>query len=186
MSSPAKPAPCVLRPMIEADALAHASMLKRSFNTWYRQHGLDADFFQCDDRELTIFWEIYRRISPGHCVAAVDPDSGALLGACFYHPRVHHVTLGIMAVDPDCFGRGVGRSGEPVRLFHDQGRDRFDDVLGRARLRLSRRPLRVDLTSAHPHAVRRRLSLEALSRTRSRDVRDAVGDAADRQDGHDA
>src|SRR6185436_11230122 len=50
----------------------------------------------------------YRRISPGHCVVAADPASGSLLGACFYHPRETHVSLGIMAVDPDACGRGVG------------------------------------------------------------------------------
>jgi GNAT superfamily N-acetyltransferase len=94
--------------MVEADVPTHAAMLKRSFNQWYWNHAWGQDYFKCDERELTIFWEIYRRISPGHCVVAVHPDSGEMLGACFYHPREHHVTLGIMAVAPDCFGRGVG------------------------------------------------------------------------------
>jgi GNAT superfamily N-acetyltransferase len=94
--------------MIEADVPAHAAMLKRSFNKWYWNHGWGQDYFKCAERELAIFWEIYRRISPGHAVVAVHPDSGAMIGGCFYHPREHHVTLGIMAVDPDCFGRGVG------------------------------------------------------------------------------
>jgi hypothetical protein len=30
------------------------------------------------------------------------------MGASFYHPREHHVSLGIMAVDPAYFGHGVG------------------------------------------------------------------------------
>jgi GNAT superfamily N-acetyltransferase len=120
---------CVLRPMVEADALAHASMLKRSFNQWYRDHGLTEDFFKCADRELTIFWEVYRRVSPGHCVVAVDAETNALLGACFYHPREHHVSLGIMAVDPDSFGRGVG--GKLVKHIAD-----FTDSRGYASLRL--------------------------------------------------
>jgi ribosomal protein S18 acetylase RimI-like enzyme len=108
MPSPAKPLECLLRPMVEADVLAHTALLKRSFNKWYWNHGWGQDYFKCSQDELAIFWEIYRRISPGHCVIAVHPDSGAMLGACFYHPREHHVTLGIMAVDPDCFGRGIG------------------------------------------------------------------------------
>jgi GNAT superfamily N-acetyltransferase len=94
--------------MVEADVPAYTAMLKRSFNTWYRNHGLTQDFFQCEDHVLDIFWRVYSRISPGHAVAAFENDSGAILGACFYHPREHHVSLGIMAVAPECFGRGVG------------------------------------------------------------------------------
>jgi GNAT superfamily N-acetyltransferase len=108
MSSRAKPFECTLRPMVEADVPAHAAMLKRSFNRWYWDHGWGKDYFKCSEGDLAIFWDIYRRISPGDCVVAVHPDSGAMMGACFYHPREHHVTLGIMAVDPDCFGCGVG------------------------------------------------------------------------------
>jgi GNAT superfamily N-acetyltransferase len=83
-------------------------MLKRSFNIWYRNHGMTQDFFQCSDDDLGIFWRVYSRISPGHTVAAIERDTGAMLGACFYHPREHHVSLGIMAVAPEAFGRGVG------------------------------------------------------------------------------
>jgi GNAT superfamily N-acetyltransferase len=32
------------------------------------------------------------------------------MGSCFYHPREHHVSLGIMNVHPNYFGRGVGRA----------------------------------------------------------------------------
>jgi predicted GNAT family acetyltransferase len=32
------------------------------------------------------------------------------MGACFYHPRENHVSLGIMSVHPDYWGHGVGRS----------------------------------------------------------------------------
>jgi len=32
-----------------------------------------------------------------------------MMGACFYHPREYHVSLGIMSVHPDFGGRGVGR-----------------------------------------------------------------------------
>ena len=37
-------------------------------------------------------------------------------------------------------------------------------LFGRARLRVARHPLRLDLAGAHSHAVRRRLPREALSR----------------------
>src|SRR5262249_55226517 len=33
-----------------------------------------------------------------------------LMGSCFYHPRKHHVSLGIMNVHPNHFGQGVGRA----------------------------------------------------------------------------
>ena len=95
--------------MIEADVPAYAAMLKRSFNNWYRSHGWNRDRFRCPEADLAIYWEIYRQISPGHCVVAEEPSTGALMGACFYHPREHHVSLGIMSVDPAFFGRGVGR-----------------------------------------------------------------------------
>ncbi|MBI5387528.1 MAG: GNAT family N-acetyltransferase [Verrucomicrobia bacterium] len=104
-----KTSACVLRSMTQEDVPAYGRMLKRAFNTWYWNHGWGQDYFQCDERELGIFWDIYRQISPGHCFVAVEPDSGALMGACFYHPREHHVTLGIMAVEPDHFRRGVGK-----------------------------------------------------------------------------
>jgi GNAT superfamily N-acetyltransferase len=117
MSMNIKTVECVLRPMVEADVPAHASLLKRSFNQWYWDHGWGRDRFTCDERDLAIYWEIYSRLSPGHCVVAVHPDSGALMGACFYHPRTHHVTLGIMAVEPAYFGCGVG--GKLVKYIVD-------------------------------------------------------------------
>lgn len=57
-----------------------------------------------------IFLDIYGDISPGRSVAEFDPKSGEIMGACFYHPRKHHVSLGVMSVSPDYFKRGVGRA----------------------------------------------------------------------------
>lgn len=50
-----------------------------------------------------------QHVSDGRCVTAIDPDTGVMMGACFYHPRKYHVSLGIMCVDPAYFNRGVGR-----------------------------------------------------------------------------
>ena len=100
---------CIMRPMTAEDVPNYSRMLKRSFNAWYWNHGWGRDYFGCDERDVAIFWEIYSRISPGHSIAAIDSASGAMMGACFYHPREHHVSLGVMSVDPDYFGRGVGK-----------------------------------------------------------------------------
>ena len=75
-----------------------------------------------------MFCEVYEALDPGCCVLAEDETTGLLMGSCFYHPRPTHVSLGIMNVHPNYFGRGVARalldyiidfaSGEdkPVRL----------------------------------------------------------------------
>jgi hypothetical protein len=75
-----------------------------------------------------LFCEVYEALDPGCCVVAEDAGTGRLVGSCFYHPRQTHVSLGIMNVHPNYFGRGVARrllgfivdfaerSGRPVRL----------------------------------------------------------------------
>ncbi|GIT30475.1 MAG: hypothetical protein Ct9H300mP1_25210 [Planctomycetaceae bacterium] len=44
----------------------------------------------------------------GLTVVAENERTGRLMGSCFYHPREHHVSLGIMTVHPNYFGHGVG------------------------------------------------------------------------------
>ena len=99
----------VLRTLSLDDRTDYARMLHRAFNTWYAARGWPSDYFRCSPDQAGIFLDIYEDISPGRNVAAFDPQSGAMMGACFYHPREHHVSLGIMAVNPDFFRRGVGR-----------------------------------------------------------------------------
>jgi len=99
----------ILRPMVEEDVPAYSNMLKRSFNKWYRDHGWGQDYFRCKEQDLAIFWQIYKQVSHGHCVTAIDHGTGAMMGACFYHPRKYHVSLGIMCVDPVYFNQRVGR-----------------------------------------------------------------------------
>jgi ribosomal protein S18 acetylase RimI-like enzyme len=100
----------LLRPLTGDDRDAYASMLHRSFNTWYGAHGWPSDYFRCAPEQAGIFLDIYNDISPGGSIAAFDSGSGKLMGACFYHPREHHVSLGVMSVHPDYFQRGVGRA----------------------------------------------------------------------------
>ena len=84
-------------------------MLYNSFNAWYWKHGWGKDYFGCKPEQTRIFYDIYNDLTPECSIAAFDKDTGRLIGACFYHPREHHVALGIMSVHPDFGGRGIGR-----------------------------------------------------------------------------
>lgn len=99
----------LLRPLSDADLPEYSTLLHQAFNTWYWQHGWGKDYFGCMPEDTGIFYQVYNDLTTGCSVAAFDPDSNRMMGACFYHPREHHVSLGIMSVHPDYFGRGVGR-----------------------------------------------------------------------------
>lgn len=100
----------VLRPLTRDDREQYARMVHRAFNTWYGTRGWPSDYFSCAPEQAGIFLDIYEDISPGGSIAAFDPHNGTLMGACFYHPREQHVSLGVMSVHPDHFKRGVGRA----------------------------------------------------------------------------
>ena len=102
--------PFLLRPLGEADVPEYSEMLYTSFNDWYWKHGWGKDYFGCKPRETSIFYEIYNDLTPGRNIAAFDNNTGRLIGACFYHPREYHVSLGIMSVRTDYCGKGVGRA----------------------------------------------------------------------------
>ena len=98
----------LLRPLEESDVTEHAVLLFKSFNSWYWQHGWGKDYFGCSPQETSIFYEIYNDLTPGCSIAAFDAKTGKMMGACFYHPREYHVSLGIMSVHPDFGGQGIG------------------------------------------------------------------------------
>jgi len=112
-----------LRSLCADDRSAYSDMLFSSFNTWYWKRGWGRNYFGCQPHETAIFYDIYNDLSPGCSVAAFDEDSGRLMGACFYHPREHHVSLGIMSVHPDHFGQGVGRTLVNQILDYTRGHD---------------------------------------------------------------
>lgn len=97
------------RPLADADRASYGCMLHSAFNAWYWQHGWGRDYFTCTPDEAGVFYDIYNDLSPGCSIAGFDQQTGAMVGACFFHPREHHVSLGIMAVHPDYFGQGLGR-----------------------------------------------------------------------------
>src|SRR3954465_5707986 len=104
-----------------------ASLICISTNYWYEaQRGFRA--FASGPESCRLFPEVYEELDPGCCVGAEDSASGRLMGSCFYHPRETHVSLGIMNVHPNHFGRGgaggrlrlgtdrAAREGKPTRL----------------------------------------------------------------------
>lgn len=96
-----------LRIIAEADRAELAELIYASINFWYRTHGA-ADIFRGGPSVTEVFYDVYNDLTPGCNVVAVNPQTGRLMGSCFYHPRPLHVSLGIMTVHPNYFGRGVG------------------------------------------------------------------------------
>lgn len=113
--------------MNSGDRAQVASLIQVSLNFWYQLHGRPP-IFSGSPTAADVFFEIYDALEPGCGIVAIDMESGLLAGSCFYHPRPHHVGLGIMNVHPNYFGAGAGsallryitdfadREGKPVRL----------------------------------------------------------------------
>ena len=98
-----------LRTMTSEDRAEVAELIYCSINTWYTRHGCP-EIFRGGPSVTEVFYDTYNDLSPGSNVVAVNPENGRLMGSCFYHPRKQHVSLGIMNVHPNYFGRGVGRT----------------------------------------------------------------------------
>ncbi len=95
-----------LRPMEPEDRSEVAELICVSTNYWYQMRGAPA-VFPAGPEATAIFCEVYESLDPGCCVVAQNRRNGRLMGSCFYHPREHHVSLGIMNVHPNYFGQGV-------------------------------------------------------------------------------
>ena len=102
--------PFLLRPLRNSDIPEYTEMLYTSFNAWYWKHGWGKDYFGCKPPETSIFFDIYNDLTPGQSIAVFDNNTKRMMGACFYHPREYHVSLGIMSVHPDYWRRGVGKA----------------------------------------------------------------------------
>ncbi len=102
--------PFLFRPLRDSDVPEYSEMLYNSFNDWYWKHGWGKDYFGCKPQETSIFYDIYNDLTPGCSIAAFDDETGRLVGACFYHPRETHVSLGIMCTHKDYWGKGIGKA----------------------------------------------------------------------------
>jgi GNAT superfamily N-acetyltransferase len=86
-----------------------AELICVSTNYWYQMRAAPP-VFPGGPEATGIFCDVYEALDPGCCVVAEHPRNGRLMGSCFYHPREHHVSLGIMNVHPNYFGKGVAAS----------------------------------------------------------------------------
>ncbi len=98
-----------LRPMELRDRAEVTELICVSTNVWYQSRGRQRAF-PFGPESTAVFFDVYESLDPGCGVVAENPHNGRLMGSCFYHPREHHVSLGIMNVHPNYFGRGVARA----------------------------------------------------------------------------
>ena len=84
-----------------------AMLIYDSTNAWY-QKNRGFSIFSGDHLSAMLFCRTYNAIDPeGSMLIAYDEAAGKIAGSCFVHPRPTHVSLGIMNVHPDYFGKGV-------------------------------------------------------------------------------
>jgi len=88
------------------DAAELAELICASLNHWYETH-LGSRVFSRGPQDAEVFYDVYAELDPGCVLVAENEQTGRLMGSCFYHPRQHHVSLGIMNVHPNYFGQRV-------------------------------------------------------------------------------
>jgi len=98
-----------LRPMEPRDRIEIAELICVSTNYWYQSRGA-GPIFAGGPESTVLFFDVYEALDPGCGVVAENPANGRIMGSCFFHPRETHVSLGIMNVHPNYFGRKVARA----------------------------------------------------------------------------
>ena len=86
-----------------------AELIYGSTNSWYVANGKNP-IFNGPPSDALLFCEVYEALDPGCCILAVCRETKKIAGSCFYHPRTTHVSLGIMNVHSDFFGKGIAGS----------------------------------------------------------------------------
>lgn len=133
-----------LRSMTFEDRYEVAELIYTSLNVWYQNHGRPA-IFTGGPGTTEVFFDVYNSLDPGCAVVAENTKTGRLMGSCFFHPRKHHVSLGIMNVHPNYFGQGVGKE-----LLHNI--INYTDDNGYKALRLTQSALNLDSFSLYNQA----------------------------------
>jgi GNAT superfamily N-acetyltransferase len=114
--------------MEDGDRAEVAELVCASMNTWDILHGMAPGRFTGGPAQTDVFNQVYEHLDPGHCVVAESAENGRLMASCYYRARETHVSLGIMNVHPNHFGKGIAkglldhvvdfqeRRGVPLRL----------------------------------------------------------------------
>lgn len=87
----------------EVAALLHGSLVN-----WYETRLGEGHRFGTSSAGFLIFPELYEALDPGEAICAKDAN-GKIRGVCFVHSRETHVSIGMVATDPDFSGRGLAR-----------------------------------------------------------------------------
>lgn len=88
------------------DWLEIGRLIKSSTNRWYENQNKKGPF-DCHDKDMSVFCEIYEDLDPNNCLIVTDQVKHKIAGSCFVHPRKSHISLGIMNVHPDYYGFGI-------------------------------------------------------------------------------
>jgi len=117
-----------LRTIEERDRGEVAELIAVSMNTWDIAHGFAPGRFNGGPPQTDVFYMVYQRLDPGGCVVAESSENGRLAASCYHRERETHLSLGIMNVHPNYFGKGIARDvlayvmnladacGKPLRL----------------------------------------------------------------------
>lgn len=98
-----------IRSMQPGDRDEIARLIFHSLNAYYESIGR-GKLLSGDPLSAGVFFDVYWKTDPNEGLVAVDDESEQIIGSCFVHPRETHISLGIMNVHHDHFGRGVARA----------------------------------------------------------------------------
>lgn len=114
-----------LRLMEKKDWNEVAKLIYDSLNVWFKKN-LGVDKVTGPWETMLVFPRIYESLDPNCCILAVDEQNDRIAGSCFFHPRPSHISLGIMNVHPDYFGKKA--AGMMLRYIIDLAKEQNKPV----------------------------------------------------------